>query len=101
MDRRRNCGMRRCTRQRCAGAPDLISRLIILRYRRRPVGSILPWPVSARGLLLSAIFELDRIADDLLVTACVRTAFISGGQAQRAAKAQGNRSAFRHVMQKR
>ena len=51
--------MRRCTRQRCAGAPDHISRLIF-RYRRRPVGSILPWPVSARGLLLSAIFELDR-----------------------------------------
>ena len=51
--------MRRCTRQRCAGAPDHISRLIF-RYRRRPVGSILPWPVSARGPLLIAIFERDR-----------------------------------------
>ena len=25
-DRRRHCGMRRCTRRRCAGAPDLVSR---------------------------------------------------------------------------
>jgi hypothetical protein len=52
--------MRRCTRQRCAGVPDHISRLIILRYRRRPVGSSLPWPVTARGPLLIAIFERDR-----------------------------------------
>jgi hypothetical protein len=42
-----------------------------------------------------------RIADDLLVTAYVRAAFISGGQAQRVAKALRNRSAFRHVMHKR
>jgi hypothetical protein len=34
-----------------------------------------------------------RIADGLLVTAYVRAAFISGGQAQRAAKALRNRSA--------
>jgi hypothetical protein len=52
--------MRRCTRQRCAGAPDHISRLIILRYGRRPVGSILPWPASARRSFLIAIFERDR-----------------------------------------
>ena len=61
MDRRRNCGMRRCTRQRCAGAPDHISRLIF-RYRRRPVGSILPWPVSARGRSsLPYLSEIDPI----------------------------------------
>src|SRR5882757_3719622 len=41
-----------------------------------------------------------RSADDLSVTAYVRAAFISGGQAQRVAKALRNRSAFRHVMHK-
>jgi hypothetical protein len=39
--------------------------------------------------------------DDLLVTAYVREASISGGQAQRVAKALRNRSAFRHEMHKR
>ena len=51
----------------CAGAHGsaalgrlITSRGLVFRYRRRPVGSILPWPVSARGPLLIAIFERDR-----------------------------------------